>query len=83
VQEVLYSIEKTHFNRENNADPNLNYNVLYEIIQQAKTKHIPVRMVKFSRYKHKMSPWITKGILRSIQYKNNLYKTQKMTSKYS
>ncbi len=30
-----------------------------------------------------MSAWITYGIVRSIQYRDNLYKKQKMTSPHS
>ncbi len=40
-------------------------------------------MVKFNKSKHKISPWITKGIIRSIQYRDNLYKTHKMTASNS
>ncbi len=60
-------------------DPNINYNVLHEIIQQAKIKHMPEKRVKFNKYNHKMSPWITKGILRSIKYNDELYQKHKMT----
>ncbi len=65
-QEILNSLE--HINLINNyhIDPNQNYNVLHKIIQRAKIKHIPDKLVKFNKSKHKMSPWITKGIVRSI-----------------
>ncbi len=36
-------------------------------------------MVKFDKHKHKISVWIIRGILRSIHYRDNLYKTHKMT----
>ena len=35
-------------------------------------------LVKFNKYKHKKSMWITQGILRSIQYREQLYKQQKL-----
>ena len=35
--------------------------------------------VKFNRRKHKRDPWITFGILRTVNKKNNLYKTLKQT----
>ncbi len=44
-------------------DPNINYNVLHEIIQQAKIKHMSEKLAKFNKYNHKMFPWNTKGIL--------------------
>ncbi len=68
-----------NLNRNLNRDPNLNYNTLHVIIQQAKLKHMPIKMVKFDKHKHKISPWITRGILQSIHYRDNLYKNHKMT----
>ncbi len=40
---------------------------------------MPVKLVKFAKHKHKISPWITRGILKSIQYRDNLSKNHKMT----
>ena len=60
-------------------DPNLNYETLHRILNQAKQKHLPIRTVKFQKYKHKFSPWITSGILRSLKYRNTLYKKLKCT----
>ena len=33
-----------------------------------------MKSVKFNKYTHSKSKWITKGILKSIKYKDNLYK---------
>ncbi len=54
-----------------------------EIIQQAKVKHMPEKLVKFNKYNHKMSPLITRGILRFIKYKGELYQEHKMTDPHS
>ena len=40
---------------------------------------MPTKLVKFNKYKHKKSMWITQGILRSIQYGDKLYKKIKLT----
>ena len=32
------------------------------------------KFVKFNKYKHKKSKWITYGILKSIRFRDNLYK---------
>ena len=40
---------------------------------------MPTKLVKFNKYKHKKSMWITQGILRSIQYRDKLYKQLKFT----
>ena len=37
------------------------------------------KTVKFNKYKHKRSPWITNGILRSLKFRDNLYKSLKCT----
>ena len=56
---------------------NDNLNILNEVISKAKDKHLTVRMIKFSKNKH--SKWITKGIFRSIAYKDKLYMKLKQT----
>ncbi len=39
-------------------------------------KHMPTKFVKYNKYKHKRSKWITSGI-KSIQHRGNLYKKLK------
>ena len=36
--------------------------------------------VKFNKYKHKKSKWITYGILKSIRFRDNLYTKLKLTN---
>ena len=62
------------------ADPNSNYNVLQNIITSHLRKHFPVKKVRFNKYKHKHNAWITNGIIRSIKFKDKLYKLSKTTS---
>ena len=49
------------------------------ILTQAKQKCMPRKIVKFDKNKHKKkhkkNPWMTRGILNSINSKNKLYKT--------
>ena len=45
------------------------------ILTQAKQRCMPEKIVKFNKNKHKKSPWMTRGILISINSKNKLYKT--------
>ncbi len=58
------------------ADPNSNYNTLCKDILRSKNKHMPSKWVKFNKYKHS---WITQGLLKSIKYRDNLYKRLKLT----
>ena len=39
----------------------------------------PERVVRFNKKKHKKTPWITAGILKSINHRNKLYKNLKQT----
>ena len=39
--------------------------------------HIPIEQVKFYKKKHKKSPWITKGIIKSLNYRDKLYRSFK------
>ncbi len=60
-------------------DANINYNILHEVIQNAKHKHMPSNTVIYNKYKHKKSNLVTHGIIKSIHYRDNLYKEHKMT----
>ncbi len=44
---------------------------------------MPQKGVKLIKHKHKMCAWITHSIIRSIQYRDNLYKKHKMTNPHS
>ena len=60
-----------------NADPNYNYTILENILITALNKYIPLWKVKFNKYKHKKCKWITTGILKSIKFRDNLYRRLK------
>ena len=62
-----------------NADPNNNYNIVHDTIHKARTRHLSTKKVKFNKHKHKKNDWITLGIIKSIKFRNNLYKTLKST----
>ncbi len=40
---------------------------------------MPSKTIKFNKRKHKKSKWITFGIIKSISYRDDLYKKSKMT----
>ena len=41
-------------------------------------EYLPEKRVKVNRYKHKLSSWITTGIIKSIEFRDNLYKKLKV-----
>ena len=49
-------------------------------ILRAKNKHMPCKLVKFNKYKHKKSAWITLGLLKSIRYRDKLYKQLRLSN---
>jgi len=61
-----------------NTDPNYNYNIIIDEINQAKNKYMTSKFVIFNKYKHKTSAWITQGLLTSIRYRDKLYKQIKL-----
>ena len=58
--------------------PNRTYAVLEGVIKKAKDECFPEITVRFHIHKHKLSEWITSGILKSIQFRDNLYKNWKL-----
>ena len=62
------------------ANPNASYNVILEVIETARKKHMTGKFIKFNKYKHKKSKWITYGILKSIRFRDNLYNKLKLTN---
>ena len=61
------------------ADVNQNYNIMHQEIYDTIEKHTLKKIVKSNRHKHKISKWITHGIIKSIKYRDKLYKKLKMT----
>ena len=62
------------------ADTNRNYNIILDEINQAKNKYMKSKLMKFNKYKHKKSTWITQGLLASIRHRDILYKQIKLTN---
>ena len=53
------------------TDPNLTYEIIENEINNLRAEHLPMKKVRFNRYKHKKSPWITYGILNSLKSRDN------------
>ena len=56
------------------ANPNDNYELFESIVVDTKSKYLAPKTVRFKKYKHRLSPWITDGILRSIKYRDKLFR---------
>ena len=73
----------SQLNQDPYCDPNVNYDILHKHITDLKDKHLPFKLVKFNKYKHKGNKWITNGVLKSLKYKDRLYKQLRSTDKSS
>jgi hypothetical protein len=60
-------------------DPNYTYDIFNNILQKGMDLHIPTKIVKFNKHKHKQNAWITKGLIISIKYRDRLYQKLKKT----
>ena len=60
--------------QDTSSDPNENYDKFIEIVLSAKAKHLPTKKKKFNRRKHRIQKWVTKGIIKSINTKDKMYK---------
>ena len=58
------------------TDPNASYQIFENLIQKSYQRHFPEKRVL--KYQHKLSNWITTGILKSIEFRDNLYKRLKL-----
>ena len=66
-------------NKDPFANPNTNYEKVQHIISSLIKKYFPLKRVRFNKYKHQDNNWITSGIMRSIKFKDKLYKRIKTT----
>ena len=63
------------------SNPNENYDKFHDHLTKLKDKHLPYKFIKFNKYKHKGSNWITRGVLNSIKYRDGIYKNLRKTNK--
>ena len=70
-------------NLDDNADPNLNFDLFMKHFMNLKQECFQKKLVRFDKKKHKINPWLTAGILKSINSKDKIYKTLVQTSKDS
>ena len=56
------------------TNPQENYDTFIKLLSSAKNKHLPKRIVRFNKKKHKKAKWLTNGILKSINTKDKMYK---------
>ena len=60
--------------RDVTTDPNITYAHIETEIHSQINRHLPVKKIKFNKYKHKKTPWITTGIITSMRFRDKLYR---------
>ena len=62
-----------------NTSIDIKYDIFQDTITHVINKHLPIKQVKIHKHKHRKSHWKTKGIIRSIKFRDNLYMQLKKT----
>ena len=73
-QDLIETNILSQLNANLDSDPNIDYRKFHDLVTESFERHFPKKRIKFNKYKHKLSPWITSGILKSIEYRDNIYK---------
>ena len=63
---------------DDNIDPNINYNILENILTECLNESIPLKQIRMNKYKFKKTDWITNGLIKSIRYRDNLYRNMRI-----
>ena len=80
IKEVSDANIYDHFNPALNTNPNYNYKIVSELLQTAKSRHIPKKVRKFNKRKHMKEKWMTRELLTEVVKKTKLYVEWKTTS---
>ena len=83
LNELTTNCAAESFEQSLDFDPNQNYNKLHDLIIQCINRHMPTKIVKFNKYQHKKSKWISNGLLNSIKFRDKLYKRLMLAPKNS
>ena len=77
LKELADGMQKIEFQSNSFHDPNENYHTLEQYITKTLKKCFPEKNIRFNKYKHKLSPWMTSGILKSLHRRDKMYKKLK------
>ena len=70
--EIAHAEIYTKLKKDLTDDPNTNYEMLSQILEMAKNKHIPKKVEKFNKRKHGKEGWMTNELLTKVVKKNKL-----------
>ena len=73
LEKVALDVQKIQFSINLLDDPSQNCVKLISCITKQIEKCFPKKKVKFNKYKHKIAPWMTNGIMQSMHRRDKLY----------
>ena len=56
------------------------YNLLEKIVLSVNEKHLKPVKTKLNHFKHKKIPWISRGIINSIKFRDKMYNRLRLTN---
>ena len=62
--DLLFQLDRNH-----NADPNVNYNILSTSPENVKNEHIPKKLQRFNHRKHFIEAWMNNNLLALVNKK--------------
>jgi len=77
--QIRHDCSLDKFSLEKFDNPNDNYEILDNALRSAINKHLPSKLVKYNKHRHKKEKWVTKGIIHSIRFRDKLYKRLRNT----
>ena len=77
--EIAHAEIYTKLKKDLTDDPNTNYEMLSQILEMAKNKHIPKKFKRFNKRRHGKEGWMTNELLTKVVKKNKLYVVRKTT----
>ena len=76
--ELKSEIPKLILDNDPMTDPNaLSYQAFEDFVLRIKDKNMPMKTVRFDRYKHKMTKWVTTRMIKSMKFRDKLYRQLK------
>ena len=64
--EIAHAEIYTKLKKDLTDDPNINYEMLSQILEMANNKHIPKKVKKFNKRKHGKEGWMTNELLTKV-----------------
>jgi exonuclease III len=75
IETLNKALNETNWTRIlDNTNVDTAYDQFHDKYNSLINEHLPIVTTKFNKYKHKINSWITKGILKSLKTKDQLYR---------